>query len=428
MDATHDVNLRSWVASAAGHETFPVQNLPIGIFAPPGGVRRGGIAIGDSILDLKALCEHDLLEGDARAAAVAASDTTLNEYLAKGAARRRALRGAVSRLLCDPAAERKARACVHAAAECTLHVPAEIGDYTDFYAGIHHAEAVGRLFRPGAPMLPNYKYVPIGYHGRASSIRASGAEVRRPHGQLKGPDDTAPVYAASRRLDFELELGIWVGPGSALGEPVRIGRAAEHIAGFCLLNDWSARDIQAWESQPLGPFLAKNFLTSISTWIISPEALEPFRRTQPPRPTGDPQPLAYLWDLSDQTAGALDLELTVDLYTPTMRRAGSTPVRLTASNSCHLYWTVAQLLAHHTSGGCNLRAGDLFGTGTLSGPEAGGSLLELSRGGAEPILLANGETRTFLEDGDEIILNARAVRAGFAPLGFGECRGRIVAS
>jgi fumarylacetoacetase len=428
MDATHDPNLESWVTAANGHDEFPIQNLPLGIFSPPGGAPRGGIAIGDSILDLGGLHLRGLLRGDARAAAAAAAGGTLNPLLALGGRYRRALRGAVSELLSTAAAAAAPSDLLYAAQDCTLHLPAAIGDFTDFYAGIHHALAVGRLFRPDAPLLPNYKHVPIAYHGRASSIRVSGTPLERPRGQVKAPQAPAPSHELSARLDFELELGVWVGPGSELGAPVDIAQAAEHIAGYCLLNDWSARDIQAWEYQPLGPFLAKNFMTSISPWIVTPEALEPFRIAQAPRPAGDPRPLPYLWDDADQAGGALDLELGVQLCTDGMRRGGMPPERITQSNARYLYWTAAQMLAHHTSGGCALRAGDLFGSGTISAPDAGGSLLELSRGGAQPLRLANGEQRTFLLDGDEVILEARAHRPGFASIGFGECRGAVTAA
>ncbi|HWJ35487.1 MAG TPA: fumarylacetoacetase [Steroidobacteraceae bacterium] len=427
MDTTHDLNLPCWVTSANGHDQFPIQNLPLGIFAPHGGKPRGGIAIGDSILDIGGLLTGYLSDADARTAAAAASEETLNRFLALGGKYRRALRHAVSHLLSTADAAADMRALVHPANECTLYLPAAIGDYTDFYAGIHHALTVGKLFRPDAPLLPNYKYVPIAYHGRASSIDISGMPVRRPRGQIKTPDADVPRYEPSKRLDFELELGMWVGRGSELGTPIPIAQAHEHIAGYCLLNDWSARDIQAWEYQPLGPFLAKNFMTSISPWIVTPEALEPFRIPQPRRPPGDPAPLPYLWDESDQAHGALDLDLEVKLRTETMRRDGVEPQRITLSNSRHLYWTAAQMFAHHTSGGCNLRAGDLFGSGTISSEDAGGSLLELNKGGTQPLLLSNGERRTFLLDGDEITMTARAHRPGFATIGFGECRATIVA-
>ena len=429
MDSTHDLGRKCWVASANGHDQFPIQNLPVGIFAPSGGRRRGGIAIGDSILDVGGLLAGGVLTGDAEVAASAASGETLNPLLALGSRFRLALRRRISELLSDADAEAHLSRFVHAAKDCALHLPAEIGDYTDFYAGIHHAMAVGTMFRPDAPLLPNYKHLPIAYHGRASSIRPSGATVRRPCGQLKMPDAPGPVYEPTKRLDFELEVGIWVGPGSELGAPVPIGQAHEHIAGFCLLNDWSARDIQAWEYQPLGPFLAKNFITTIAPWIVTPEALEPFRVQQLPRPAGDPQPLPHLWDESDQARGAIDLDLEVSLRTESMRRSGGEPLRITAANSRHLYWTAAQMLCHHTSGGCNLRAGDLFGSGTISNASDGsGSLLELSKGGANPIVLSNGERRTFLLDGDEIVIKARARRPGFASIGFGECRGIVAAS
>jgi fumarylacetoacetase len=429
IDSTHDRNLECWVASANDHDQFPIQNLPIGIFAPVDGRRRGGIAIGDSILDVGGLLAGGLLTGDAAVAAAAASGDTLNPLLELGGQFRLALRHRICELLSDPGAAAHLHRLLHAAKECVLHLPAAIGDYTDFYAGIHHATAVGTLFRPDAPLLPNYKYVPIAYHGRASSIRATGMTVRRPRGQVKSPDASSPVYEPTKRLDFELEIGIWVGPGSELGEPVPVGLAHQHIAGYCLLNDWSARDIQAWEYQPLGPFLAKNFLTTISPWIVTPEALEPFRIQQLPRPSGDPRPLPHLWDDSDQAHGAIDLDLEVCLSTETMRRSGSEPLRLTAANTQHLYWTAAQMLTHHTSGGCNLRAGDLLGSGTISNAGGGrGSLLELSKGGADPVLLSNGERRTFLLDGDEIIIKARAHRPGFASIGFGECRGIVAAA
>lgn len=429
MDSTHDQSLRCWVASANGHDQFPIQNLPIGIFTPAEGRRRGGIAIGDSILDVGGLLAAGVLTGDAAVAASAACGETLNPLLELGGRFRLALRRRISELLSDFAAEAHLQGSVHAARDCVLHLPADIGDYTDFYAGIHHATTVGKLFRPDAPLLPNYKYVPIAYHGRASSIRASGATVRRPRGQLKMPDAPGPVYEPTRRLDFELEIGVWVGPGSELGVPVPIGQAHEHIAGYCLLNDWSARDVQTWEYQPLGPFIAKNFITTISPWIVTPEALEPFRIQQLPRPAGDPRPLPHLWDESDQARGAIDLDLEVSLSTEALRSSGSEPLRITEANARHLYWTAAQMLSHHTSGGCNLRAGDLLGSGTISSPGDGrGSLLELSKGGSDPIVLSNGERRTFLLDGDEVVIKARAHRPGFASIGFGECRGIVAAS
>jgi fumarylacetoacetase len=430
LDSTHDPALRCWVAGAEGHADFPIQNLPFGVFTPPGQeAPRGGVAIGASILDLAAAQRAGLFAGPAEQAAAAAAGQTLNAFLALGAGPRRALRTRISALLAaDSADRRQVEPCLHPAAECAMHLPARIGDYTDFYVGIHHATNVGRVFRPDNPLLPNYKYVPIGYHGRASSVRVSGTDIRRPRGQIKAPEADAPRFAPCERLDYELELGIWIGPGNPLGEPVPVAGAGAHVAGFCLLNDWSARDIQAWEYQPLGPFLAKSFGSTISAWIVTPEALAPFRIPQPTRPAGDPAPLPYLLDAADQRLGALDLQLEVLVSTPAMRARGLAPHRICLSGTRHMYWTVAQMVAHHTSGGCDLNPGDLLGSGTLSAPEAGGfgSLLEASRAGKEPVALPSGELRRFLEDGDEVILRARAARPGAASIGFGECRARIL--
>ena len=320
IDDTHAPERRSWVASANGHPEFPIQNLPLGVFAPPGGSARGGVAIGNEILDLSVGLELGLFEGVARQAAEAASGATLNALFALGRGPRAALRHRISNILDIAGAERArmeaARArLLHPAADCRLKLPAAIGDYTDFFAGIHHATNAGKLFRPDNPLLPNYKYVPIGYHGRASSIAVSGGKVRRPDGQRKPASEQSPSFGPSRNLDYELELGVWIGPGNALGSPIPIAEAADHIAGFCLLNDWSARDIQAWEYQPLGPFLGKSFHTSVSAWVVTPEALAPFRMAQASRPAGDPAPLAYLSDASDQAAGALDIDLEVFLLT-----------------------------------------------------------------------------------------------------------------
>ncbi|NNM71592.1 fumarylacetoacetase [Enterovirga aerilata] len=426
LDGTHDPALRSWVPSADGHPDFPIQNLPLGIFSPTGGARRAGIAIGDRILDLRGIA--GLLSGEA-ARFVEAAGETLNGALALGAGPRRALRLRICELLRQGSPERAGiEPHLHEAASCTLHLPAAVGDYTDFYVGIHHATNVGRQFRPDNPLLPNYKWVPIGYHGRASSVVPSGTPVRRPNGQRKPAAETVPSFGPSRNLDYELELGIWIGPGNELGEPVPIGEAADRIAGYCLLNDWSARDIQGWEYQPLGPFLAKNFATTISPWIVTPEALAPFRAPQAPRPDGDPAPLPYLADEADAASGALAIELEALLVTADMKAKGMAPHRLALSDARHMYWTAAQLVAHHASGGCNLRPGDLLGSGTLSGPDRAscGSLLEATNGGREPIALPSGEERRFLQDGDEVILSARCRREGFAPIGFGECRGAIL--
>ncbi|WP_022681604.1 fumarylacetoacetase [Sphingobium bisphenolivorans] len=423
-DETHDPSRKSWVESAERHRDFPIQNLPLGLFSPPGEPARIGVAIGDMILDLRACAERGLLDG---IVAAACQEETVNRLLALPSVSRRHLRRRVSALLSDPAERKAMEGLLFPAAQCSLHVPARIGDYTDFYVGIHHATNIGRQFRPDNPLLPNYKYVPIGYHGRASSIRSSGVPVRRPVGQRKPPDAEAPLFGPTTRLDHELELGVWIGPGNELGAPIPIGQAAEHVAGFCLLNDWSARDFQAWEYQPLGPFLAKSFHSTISPWIVTAEAMAPFRLAQPPRPGGDPQPLPYLLDEADQAHGALGLTLEAFLLTERMTKEGAAPFRLSTGSTAAMYWTVHQIVAHHASNGCNLSPGDLLGTGTISAPtrEGVGSMIELTAGGKEPIVLPNGETRSFLEDGDEIILRATASAPGFVSIGFGECRAKL---
>jgi fumarylacetoacetase len=421
-DASTDPALTSWVASAQGSD-FPIQNLPLGIFSEAKGRRRPGVAIGDYILDLAAIA--DLLDEEWQEDL---SQPVLNGWLARGPDAQSALRPRMQELLSDERYRDDIEPTLIGQSEVRLHVPCLVGDYTDFYVGIHHATNVGRQFRPDNPLLPNYKYVPIGYHGRASSVRASGEPVIRPNGQRKAPDADAPEYGPSRRLDYELELGIWVGRGNELGSPIPIGEAAEHIAGYCLLNDWSARDLQAWEYQPLGPFLAKNFLTSVSPWVVSPQALEPFRTPMPPRPSGDPQPLPYLDDASDRESGALGIRLEVTLSTEKMRADGQPPHILSqGSADAAMYWSAAQIVAHHSSNGCNLQPGDLIGTGTLStDSDSGlGSLLEISRGGSAPIALPNGETRSFLEDGDEVTLRAWCEATGAVRIGFDECVGRV---
>ncbi|MEE4451062.1 fumarylacetoacetase [Novosphingobium resinovorum] len=421
IDETHDPALVSWVASAEGHVDFPVQNLPYGVFSNAGRGRRIGVAIGDLILDLAAI--SDLLPVNHEAV----RSTTLNALLAGSPAESVLLRRAVSALLCDRGRQVAIEPHLHSAQGCEMHLPAQIGDYTDFYVGIHHATNIGKLFRPDNPLLPNYKYVPIGYHGRASSVRASGVAVRRPSGQRKAPDGDFPLFGPSMRLDYELELGIWIGGGNELGEPVPIGDAASRIAGFCLLNDWSARDFQAWEYVPLGPFLSKSFHSTISPWVITAEAMAPFRLAQPPRPEGDPQPLPHLWDEADQSHGALGLDLEVFLSSAVMRAAGMAAQRLSVGPATSMYWTAQQIVAHHASNGCNLSAGDLLGTGTLSssGSDGYGSLMEMTEGGRTKISLPTGEERTFLEDGDEVVLKATARAEGYVPIGFGQCRAII---
>ena len=422
---THDPSLTCWVASAQGHRDFPIQNLPYGLFSPVGHEPRIGVAIGDEILDLSALSQSRLLYGSY---AAALGTDTVNQLLALPREDQAALRRRTSALLSDPAHRAAVEPLLHRADACTLHLPARIGDYTDFYVGIHHAQNVGRQFRPDNPLLPNYKYVPIGYHGRASSIRESGVPVRRPNGQRKATDADAPVFGPTQRLDYELELGVWIGQGNALGSPIPITRAADHIAGFCLLNDWSARDFQAWEYQPLGPFLAKNFQSTISPWVVTAEAMAPFRIAQPPRPEGDPHPLPYLSDASDERHGALALTLEVQILTARMQEDGAVPFRLSQGPATNMYWTVNQIVTHHASNGCNLNPGDLLGTGTISAPsrDGFGSLLELTTGGQDPIILPNGERRAFIEDGDEVILRATANAQGFVSIGFGECRACVL--
>ena len=433
MDATHDPALASWVESANDAATdFPVQNLPYGVFARRDAPdeARVGVAIGDRLLDVAAALDAGLLN-EAGVAGARCRAATLNALMNSHAAELTALRGALSRLL-RADAPRSVRAAGEAllvpSGEAVLRVPAAIGDYTDFYASVHHATNVGRMFRPDAPLLPNYKYVPIGYHGRASSIVASGTPVRRPRGQLPPAEGRAPRYAPTRMLDYEAEGGLFVARGNALGATIPIDEAGGRLFGMCLVNDWSARDVQGWEYQPLGPFLAKSFATTLSPWVVTMEALAPFRLPAAARPPGDPEPLPYLRDEADQRAGGVAVTIEVLLLTPGMREAGAAPVRLSRASVADLYWTPAQLLAHHASNGCPLSAGDLLATGTVSGaaPDARGCLLELSRRGAEPVALPGGERRAFLEDGDEVIIRGSCERPGARRIGFGECRGVVL--
>ena len=424
LDETHDPKRVSWAEGAEPGSDFPIQNLPLGIFSEAKGLRRPGVAIGDYILDLAAASE--LLDEEWRGDL---SQPILNAWLSRGPEAHRSLRLRLSEILTDERYRDDVEMHLIGQSEVRMHVPCLIGDYTDFYVGIHHATNVGKQFRPDNPLLPNYKYVPIGYHGRASSVRPSGEPVIRPAGQRKPPEADAPEYGPSRRLDYELELGIWIGRGNELGQPIPIGEAGDQIAGYCLLNDWSARDLQAWEYQPLGPFLAKNFLTSVSPWIVSTDALAPFRSPMPPRPDGDPQPLAYLDDAADRESGGLSIQLEVTLSTAKMREQRLEPHVLSRGRAdSAMYWSAAQIVTHHASNGCNLQPGDLIGTGTLStdSDQGLGSLLEISQGGKQPIALASGETRSFLEDGDEVTLRAWCEREGAVRIGLGECVGRVV--
>jgi fumarylacetoacetase len=431
LNETHDPQLTSWVAAANEPGTdFPIQNLPFGVFrrAATAESFRGGIAIGQSIVDLQAALDADVFGESDREIAAAAARPVLNDFMALGASAWSALRLALSRALRNGSPARASlQPCLISQSEAQYAVPARIGDYTDFYTSIYHATAVGRLFRPDNPLLPNYKWVPIGYHGRSSSIAASDQRFPRPCGQLLEQGMSSPTLGASSRLDYELELGVFIGPGNSLGSRIEIGEAESHIFGLCLLNDWSARDLQAWEYQPLGPFLAKNFATTISPWVVTLEALEPYR-TSWERPSSDPQPLPYLDSSDIRNAGAIDITLEAYLETESMRLAHLSPHRLSRSSFKHAYWTVAQMVTHHTVNGCNLQPGDLLGTGTQSGPnlEEAGSLLELSRGGTQLVLLANGEKRTFLEDGDGVILRGFCQRPGSPRIGFGEVCGRVL--
>lgn len=424
IDHTHDPASTSWVAGSNDHPEFPVQNLPLGVFSLGDGKRRIASAIGDWIVDLSALSAAGLLPTEL---SDTLADESLNALFALPGQSRKKLRTVLFALLTDPAHSETVRPHLYPTADCTMHLPCRIGDYTDFYVGIHHAENIGKLFRPDNPLLPNYKHVPIGYHGRASSVRVSGTPVIRPKGQIKPTQAEMPEFGPSQRLDYELELGVWIAGENELGKPVPIAAADDRIAGLCLLNDWSARDFQAWEYQPLGPFLSKNFMTTVSPWVVTAEALAPFRVAQPLRSPEDPRPLPYLWDDGDQAQGAFSICLETALITRKMEEAGDPPFRLGQGRTTSMYWTVSQMIAHHTVGGCNLRSGDLLGTGTISTPDHSGlgSLMELSEGGANPVILPNGEVRRFLEDGDCLIISGRAQSPGFREIGFGPCRGRI---
>ena len=432
-DFSHDATLRSWITSANTPDTdFPIQNLPLGVFRRAGSQEafRPGVAIGEQIVDLLAVRDAGLFPPEVAASLTGCEQGELNAFMAQGRSARVALRHALSEALREGSAQQPAlQSALMPQADAEYAVPCRIGDYTDFYTGIHHATTVGKLFRPDNPLLPNYKWVPIAYHGRASSIGVSGQKFPRPRGQTKGPNEEAPVLRPSQRLDYELELGVFIGQGNAPGEPIPMEQAEDHAFGLVLLNDWSARDVQAWEYQPLGPFLAKNFASTISPWIVTLEALAPFRSPFV-RAEGDPQPLPYLDSAGNRAQGNLDVELEVLIQTRAMRDAGLPPQRLSQSSYRDAYWTVAQMITHHAVNGCNLQPGDLLGSGTQSGPqpEQAGLLLELSAGGKNALTLANGETRTFLQDGDSIILRAHCERSGFRRIGFGDCRGQVLAA
>ncbi|TQV72345.1 fumarylacetoacetase [Aliikangiella marina] len=433
LNETHNPELTSWVSSANEENTdFPIQNLPFAIFRRAGTNEsfRGGVAIGEEVLDLAAAKDSGAFDGLALKALEACDSDALNDFMAMGKEAWSALRLALSQALRSGSEKQTLlESCLVNQDDVEYSLPCRIGDYTDFYTSIYHATAVGSLFRPDNPLLPNYKWIPIGYHGRSSSIDVSGQAFKRPKGQIKAPDATEPSFAPCKRLDYEMEVGIYIGKGNDLGEPISIEAAEDHVFGLCLFNDWSARDIQGWEYQPLGPFLAKNFASTVSPWIVTSEALAPFRASWT-RDAADPQPLDYLESENNRAQGGYDIELEVQLETEKMKQAGEPASHLSLSNFKHSYWTVAQMVTHHTVNGCNLMPGDMFGSGTQSGPEhkEAGSLLELSRGGKEQISLDNGEKRTFLEDGDTVIMRGWCAREGAKRIGFGEVTSTVIAA
>jgi fumarylacetoacetase len=431
INETHDINLTSWVESAnVDNCDFPIQNLPFAEFRRKGSDEafRGGVAIGDQVIDLAKLSKLNVLTGDAKTAADAASEATLNTFMGLGKQYWSALRLALSKALRAGSDHQQALSdTLVAQSDIEFSLPCRIGDYTDFYTSIYHATAVGSLFRPDNPLLPNYKWVPIGYHGRSSSIDVSGQTFHRPKGQTKAPDAEVPSFGPCKRLDYELELGIYLGKGNALGDAIAIENAENHVFGFCVFNDWSARDLQAWEYQPLGPFLAKNFASTVSPWIVTTEALAPYR-TSWTRDENDPQPMDYLESKANRDQGAFDIQMDVRIQTQKMRSEGHNPTRVSTSSFKHSYWTVAQMVTHHTVNGCNFMPGDMLGSGTQSGPthEEAGSLLELSRGGKEKITLSNGEQRSFLEDGDNVIMRGWCEKEGYARIGFGSVESTVL--
>ena len=427
INRTHDAGVFSWIESANTSTTdFPIQNLPFGVLRERGqsGAARCGVAIGDLVLDIS--CVADVFSGAASVVAYACDYDSLNEVMSLDSGSLGMFRAQLFDLLARENVQNRARVsrALIPMSEVELVMPVRVSGYTDFFASIHHATNAGRLFRPGQPLLPNYKFVPVGYNGRAASVQLGDCAVRRPRGQLRRSDTDVPTYAECECLDYEVELGFFVGRNSERNKPLVVGEAWDHVFGACLLNDWSARDIQAWEAQPLGPFLAKSFATSISPWVITSEALIPFRVPVAARPDGDPAPLPHLWDDEDQKNGALQIEIDALLSTERMRSQGLPPYRLSRSNASALYWTPSQMLAHHTSNGSSLSTGDLIGTGTISGEQdsARGSLLEITLGGKEPLGLPSGEMRCFLEDGDEVTLMGRCEKSGFRSIGFGACQ------
>jgi fumarylacetoacetase len=431
INETHDIKLASWVSSANDATTdFPIQNLPFAVFRRKDSNEefRGGVAIGSQVLDLSVVANANIFTGLAQEAVVAANAAALNEFMGMGIEYWSALRLALSKALrAGSAHQATLETSLISQADIEFSMPCHIGDYTDFYTSIYHATAVGSLFRPDNPLLPNYKWVPIGYHGRASSIDVSGQEFHRPKGQTKAPDADVPSFGPAKRLDYELEMGIYLGKGNDLGDAISIKNAEDHVFGFCVFNDWSARDLQAWEYQPLGPFLAKNFASTVSPWIVTTEALAPYR-TSWTRDENDPQPLEYLDSKENREQGSFDVTMDVQIETEQMRKDGIEASKVSESSFKHSYWTVAQMVTHHTVNGCNFVPGDMLGSGTQSGPEhiEAGSMLELSRGGKEAITLSNGEQRKFLEDGDKVIMRGWCEADGYARIGFGSVEGTLL--
>lgn len=431
INETHDPSLKSWVASANDDGCdFPIQNLPFGIFRRSGSPEsfRAGVAIGDQVLDLAAAYNKGLLGDALSEAGEACEEPILNTLMSLGPDHWSPLRKCISELLRDGGPSGDVEPCLIPMADIEMDVPAAIGDFSDFFASINHATNMGMLNRPDNPLLPNFKHVPIAYHGRSSSICVSGTPTKRPMGQIKAPDADAPVFVPSKRMDYETELGFYIGPGNELGTSIELDDVENHIFGFCILNDWSARDVQVWEYQPLGPFLAKNFMSTISPWVVTMEALAPYRTAIYQRPEGDPQPFPYLSSDTHTTAGGLDIKLEVAVSTQSMRDRGDAPAVMGQSNFRDTYWSAFQMTAHHASNGCNLNPGDFLGSGTISGPtpDSVGSIVEKSKGGKEPISFPGGETRTFLDDGDEVIMRAWCGGEGQARIGFGDCRSVIL--
>ena len=432
INATHHPELRSWISSAQAPDTdFPIQNLPFGVAHVPTHTQaRVVVAIGDQALDVLALAQHALLQGLAQEAALACSDGRLNGLLALGPAHTSALRAQLSALLTVGSPHQSVvHSCLWPQADLKMVLPAQVGDFSDFFTSIHHATNSGRLARPDNPLLPNFKHLPVAYHSRSSSIVIDGTPCPRPQGQTKPAGATQPVFGPTRCLDFECEVGLFIGQGNALGTPIPLNQAQDHMFGLTLLNDWSARDMQSWESQPLGPFLAKSFMTSLSPWVVTLEALAPFRTAAADRGADAPALLPYLYDAADRAHGGLQLHLAIGLQTARMREQGLAHHVISRPKFEDQYWTLGQMVAHQTSNGCNLQAGDLIGSGTVSGPRAGelGCLKEITQDGQHPIALPSGESKTYLEAGDEVVFTARCQREGFVSIGFGHCAGRVLA-